>query len=275
MIDRQCIERKYSVIALIRSFVGCKKFVSHSLQIIRNTIFALSGLICDRLQGIRRGTEQAVQLPRHRARAAHTNSVGIPLPSPQPTHLHTLRMSSGLDPSAPSQPTQQTGLNQAQNPADKTATETSTSQQPQSAQNIDHRDQHDVASTHSSKAKQSGLGAGETGELTENHVPESDAQKYSSDGNLEGEQMRAPGEGEIADAVKSGGGGGHNEEKEIGGDMDRKKQEHDAELKRRGQRTQEEVEEEEKEDWTGRKDGVDVGEALGGRGTGVVLAAED
>ena len=184
-------------------------------------------------------------------------------------------MSSGLDPSASSQPTQQQGLNQAQNPADKTTTESSTSQQPQSAQKIDHRNQHDVASTHSSEAKPSGLGAGETGELTENHLPESDAQNYSSDGNLEGEQMRAPGEGEIADAVKSGGGGGHKEEKEIGGDMDRKKEEHDAELKRRGQRTQEEVEEEEKEDWTGRKGGVDVGEALGGRGTGVVLAAED
>ena len=202
-----------------------------------------------------------------------------PTPSTTLSHLqrttNSLTMSSGLDPSAPSQPTQQTGLNQAQNPAEKTTTESSTSQQPQSAHKIDHRDQHDVASTHSSKAKPSGLGAGETGELTENHIPESDAQQYSSDGNLEGEQMRAPGEGEIADAVRQGGGGGHNEEKEIGGDMDRKREEHDAELRSRGQRTQEEVEEEEKEDWTGRKGDVDVGEALGGRGMGVVLAAEE
>jgi hypothetical protein len=87
--------------------------------------------------------------------------------------------------------------------------------------------------------------------------------------------MRAPGEGDVSDAVKSGGGGGHAEEGDLAGDMDRKKREHDEELKKRGERTVEEIEDEEQEDWTGRRGDVDVGEALGGRGNKVVLAPEE
>ena len=85
--------------------------------------------------------------------------------------------------------------------------------------------------------------------------------------------MRAPGEGEVAEAVKRGGGGGHEDAPELGSDMERKREEHDAELKARGERTMEEIEQEEKEDWTGKS--ADVGEALGGRDVKVVLAAEE
>ncbi|KAI9880458.1 MAG: hypothetical protein M1823_006732 [Watsoniomyces obsoletus] len=178
---------------------------------------------------------------------------------------------SALDPSAPSQPSQQTGLNQSSNPASKTTTEEQTSQQPTSSTKVEQR----VPSQHSQPAQPSALGSGDTGPLKERDISRSDAQGYSEDGNLEGEQMRATGEGEVADAVRRGGGGGHAEEMDLGADMERKREEHDDELKKRGQRTMEEIEEEEKEDWTGRKNGVDVGEALGGRGTKVVLAPEE
>ena len=101
---------------------------------------------------------------------------------------------------------------------------------------------------------------------------------HNSDPNsagLEGEQMRAPGEGDVAQAVKQGGGGGHKGQGDLMSDMDRKKEEHDQELKNRGMRTSEEIEKEEHEDWTGMKGDVNVGEALGGRETKVVLAPED
>ena len=119
------------------------------------------------------------------------------------------------------------------------------------------------------------MGYGDTGPLKERDISRSDAHPYSDQGNLEGEQMRAPGEGEVAEAVRRGGGGGHAEEGELASDMERKKMEHDEELKKRGERTMEEIEEEEKEDWTGRRGDVDVGEALGGRGNKVVLAPEE
>jgi hypothetical protein len=74
-------------------------------------------------------------------------------------------------------------------------------------------------------------------------------------------------------------------EKDLASDLGRKADEHDkelrkrrdseAEMKMREQRSPEEIEEEEKEDWTGKKADVDVGEALGGRKTKVVLAAEE
>ena len=180
-------------------------------------------------------------------------------------------MSDNLDPSGPSQPTMQTGLNQPNNPADKTSAEGQSSQQTDQSAPVDHRKAHDVPSTHDGAARPSALGAGDTGPLKFNDMSKSDeAHPYSKDGNLEGEQMRAPGEGEVAEAVRKGGGGGHAEEGDLMSDIDRKAEEHAAELKKRGERTGEEIEAEEKEDWTDKR--ADVAEALAG--SKVVLAPE-
>lgn len=84
--------------------------------------------------------------------------------------------------------------------------------------------------------------------------------------------MRAPGEGEVAEAVRTGGGGGHAEAESITAGLDSKTEAHKEELHARGQRTGAEIEKEEGEDWTDKT--ADVGEALAGRDVGVVLAAE-
>ncbi|KIW14727.1 hypothetical protein PV08_07511 [Exophiala spinifera] len=173
---------------------------------------------------------------------------------------------SGLDPSAPSQPTQQAGLNQARNPASKTSAEQETSRDTSSkdAPIVDHRESHDVPSQHGGAAHPGARGSGARGPLTETLIPESDAQNYSQNSELEGEQMRMAGEGDVARAVRRGGGGGHLGQESLTADVGRKEAEHEAELHRRGERTGKEIEEEEKEDWTGRK--ADVASALeGGR----------
>lgn len=85
--------------------------------------------------------------------------------------------------------------------------------------------------------------------------------------------MRAPGEGEVAEAVSKGGGGGHGEEESLTQNLDAKAERHKEELHARGEKTGAEIEEEEKEDWTGKK--ADVGEALSGRGNKIVLAPEE
>lgn len=186
---------------------------------------------------------------------------------------------SALDPSAPSQPTQQTGLNQEDNAASKTSAEQTTSKDKTSTNSkpIDHRESHDVPSHHGEDARPSALGAGDTGSLKEKSIPESDKQGYSTgDSNLDGEQMRAPGEGEVAQAVKQGGGGGHKDAESLTEDLGDKAQEHEQELHKRGERTGKEIEEEEGEDWTGKK--ADIAEALGRDDQArpaVVLAAEE
>lgn len=188
---------------------------------------------------------------------------------------------SGLDPSGPSQPGQQAGLNQSQNPASKTDREETTAHDTSnsaSSVTIDHRSPHDVPSQHGEDARPSALGDGDTGPLKEKHIPESDAQNYSKgDSNLEGEQMAMAGEGDVARAVRKGGGGGHAEEGSLTADIDRQEKEHSQALHERGERTGKEIEEEgEEEDWTNKK--ADIAEALGvedEQRPGVVLAAEE
>jgi hypothetical protein len=184
-----------------------------------------------------------------------------------------------MDPSAPSQPHQQTSLEQSKNPVSKTSDEqtkaqdaSSTSQPP-----IDHRSQHDMPSTNSQGATSSSLGHGDTGSLKEKAIPGSDAQNYSNDSTTEGEQMRPPGEGDVANAVMGGTGkmGGAGEQESLVGNIDAKTEAHKQALHKRGQRTKAEVEEERNEDWTGKKNSVDVGRALGGRGIAVVEAPEN
>lgn len=182
-----------------------------------------------------------------------------------------------MDPQGPSQPSQQTSYNQPTNPSSQTASEQSKSQDPSSsaAPPIDHRQPHDVPSTHSGGAATWALGKGDTGPLKQKDIPASDAQNYSAKSELEGEQMRAPGEGDVADAVTGKRFGGHGEQEGLTENMDEKTRAHADALHERGQRTGKEIEEEEKEDWTGKKGDVDLGEALGGRGNAVVLAAEE
>jgi hypothetical protein len=186
---------------------------------------------------------------------------------------------SALDPSAPSQPNQQSGLDQSKNTASKTSEEETKAQDTSSTSEapIDHRSQNDVLSSHGEEATDSSLGRGDTGSLKQRDLPESDAQNYSEDPNQEGEQMRAPGEGDVADAVTKGTGktGAGGEQESLGQNMDAKTEAHKQALHERGERTGAEIEEEEKEDWTGTKRSVDLGQALGGRGIAVVEAPEN
>jgi hypothetical protein len=191
---------------------------------------------------------------------------------------------SALDPSVPSQPNQQVSLEQPTNPASKTAEEQAIAQDTSQASEppIDHRSQHDVPSSHGAEATSSSLGQGDTGALKQKDLPESDAQNYSEDPSTEGEQMRAPGEGDVADAVMRGGGktgggktGGGGEQESLVQNMEAKTQAHKQALHERRERTGAEIEEEKKEDWTGKKNSVDLGRALGGRGIAVVEAPEN
>lgn len=182
-----------------------------------------------------------------------------------------------MEPKGPSQPSQQTGYNQNSNPATQTTSEESISQDPSPASGppIDHRQPHDVPSTHTTDATPSSLGRGDTGPLRTKDTSASDSQNYSKS-ELDGEQMRAPGEGEVASAVTEKKFGGHGEEKAMTQNMEEKTQAHKEALHERGERTGAEIEGEEgEEDWTGKKGDVDLGEALGGRGKAVVLAAEE
>jgi hypothetical protein len=180
-----------------------------------------------------------------------------------------------MDPSAPSQPNQQTSLQQPKNPVFKTFEEqtkaqgtSSTSQPP-----IDHRSQHDIPSTNGEEATSSSLGHGDTGSLKEKDIP---AQNYSNEPSTEGEQMRTPGEGDVANAVMSGTGKtGGGDQKSLVENIDAKTEAHKQALHERGERTRAEIEKEKNEDWTGRKNNVDLGRALGGRGMAVVEAPEN
>ncbi|KIX05279.1 uncharacterized protein Z518_06151 [Rhinocladiella mackenziei CBS 650.93] len=191
---------------------------------------------------------------------------------------------SSLDPTAFPRPSQQTDLNQAFNPASKASAEKSTSHDASSTSPkiTDYRSPHDVPSQHREAARPSALGSGDRGPLTEKLIPESDAQNYSkSNSNVEGEQMRAPGEGEVANAVRTGGGGGYEEQESLTQNFGRKEAGHERELHRRGKRTGKEIEEEANEDWTGKK--ADIASALGNGRDGrddisrprIVLAAEE
>ncbi|KKY21712.1 hypothetical protein UCRPC4_g03479 [Phaeomoniella chlamydospora] len=177
---------------------------------------------------------------------------------------------SDLDPQGPSQPGANASYNQASNPASKEPAEEAASTQRHSDNVIDRRSEHDVPSTHGEEAKPSSLARGSEGPLTEKSIPSSDAQNYSTgDSNLEGEQMRAPGEGDVAFAVE-GTHGGAKSEPSFTEDLEQKKEAHRQALEESGQS----MEEREREDWTGKKNSVNIEEALGGRGNGVVLTGD-
>ena len=89
--------------------------------------------------------------------------------------------------------------------------------------------------------------------------------------------MRAPGEGDVADAVMGGtskiGGGG--EQESLMENIDAETEAHKEALHKGGERTRAEIYEEKNEDWTGKKNSVDLRRALGGRGMAVVEALEN
>jgi len=198
-----------------------------------------------------------------------------------------------MDPKAPSQPSQQTGVEQSQNPAEQTSAERNVADNDTSknAPTTETRSVPSQRSEEDSNPTQTAMGYGDRGPLKERDISESNQQNYSNKPDLDGEQMRAPGEGDVADAVQGKGDNpkeGHGEEESLMDNMQAKTDAHEEELHKRGQRTGKEIEEEEGEDWTGLRGKVDLNAALGRdgqdgevtgvgeteRGTGVVLAAE-
>lgn len=182
-----------------------------------------------------------------------------------------------MDPKEPSQPSIQTSYKQAGNPLEQTPAEReAASQKDSSAPTVDRRSADEpIPSTHGHAPTSTSLGYGDTGPLKQRQIPTDAETAAGRDPNLEGEQMRAPGEGDIASAVAGQQNHTFGEGQDFGADIGRKADEHKAALHERGQKTAGEIEEEEKEDWTGKKGDVDLEGALGGRGKGVVLQAED
>lgn len=175
-----------------------------------------------------------------------------------------------------SQPAKETSYKESSNPADSTSAEQFAGAREAAASDntpkVDRRSAHDVESTHDNPAEPSALGSGDTGPLTEKALPKSTAETVSSSEN-DGEQMRAPGEGEIADAVQNKAEkGGFGEQESLTRDMDAKKAEHEEKLKKYGLLPERDPEE--REDWSGAGKEVDIDAALGGRGPAVVGVGE-
>jgi hypothetical protein len=134
-----------------------------------------------------------------------------------------------------------------------------------------------MPSTNGEEATVSSLGHGDTDSLKEKDTPGPDAQNHPDDPNMEGEQMRAPGEGDVTNSVMGGTGktGGGGDQESLVENIDAKTEAHRQALHEKGERTRAEIEKENNEDWTGKKSSVDLGRALGGRGMAVVEAPEN
>ncbi|MCJ1388040.1 hypothetical protein MMC18_000884 [Xylographa bjoerkii] len=153
-----------------------------------------------------------------------------------------------MDPNGSAQPNIDTAYDTAGNPAEQTSDEQSKAAAKASTNagaTAEDRVQGDVAvpSTHDDGATPSSLGIGVTdasGDQGGNMGPGAS--------NLDGEQMRAPGEGDVYKQQFSKSGFG--EQEDLAGDLDRKKGEQAG--------AREEIKSQ-------RKDDVDVGGALGNR----------
>ena len=200
-----------------------------------------------------------------------------------------------MDPQGPSQPSQQTGVEQSNNPASQTSAERNTAAsnttQNNAAPTIESRSVPSNRSAADSNPTSTAMGYGDRGPLVERDISASDAQNYGNKPELDGEQMAVFAEGDVASAVQGKGHdprAGHAEEESLTENMAAKADAHEEELHNRGKRTGREIEEEEGEDWTGMRGKVDLNAALGRdgqdgevtevgqteRGVGVVLAAE-
>ncbi|KAI4144502.1 MAG: hypothetical protein L6R39_004155 [Caloplaca ligustica] len=169
-----------------------------------------------------------------------------------------------MDPTGPSQPTLDTAYDQPSNPAQsdyekKDSTSTSASIQ-RSDPTVDKRERGDVPvpSSHEGGPTPSSLGYGARDDSGD--AGESKGEPVSS---LTGEQMRAPGEGEVASAQDQKHGFG--EQADLASDLDRKKQDQQRRLDERYDGGS---------SGKGGPGGVDVQSAIGGENKGVVGAGQ-
>ncbi|KAL8934738.1 MAG: hypothetical protein Q9216_005756 [Gyalolechia sp. 2 TL-2023] len=170
-----------------------------------------------------------------------------------------------MDPTGPSQPPLDTAYNHPSNPASqsdyeqKTSSSTSASIQ-RSDPTVDQRERGDapVPSSHGEGPTPSSLGYGVRDNSQD--AGESMGEPVSS---LTGEQMRAPGEGDIASAQDSKHGFG--EQADLASGLERKKEEQQERLDERYSGGS---------SGKGGPGGVDVQSAIGGGGKGVVGAGQ-
>lgn len=156
-----------------------------------------------------------------------------------------------MDPTGPAQPNLDEAYHVPSNPTSKTPSETANpSNNSSSSGPTDTRQAHDISiprtqTDSNSEGTPSALGQG-------SDKPDKGESVGRAADELDGEQMRMAGEGDVYQAqLDKGGKGGFGEEQSFTADLDRKKEE------QRGMR--EEIKAE-------RKEKVDVGGALGQRG---------
>ncbi|KAI4209119.1 MAG: hypothetical protein LQ351_007925 [Letrouitia transgressa] len=171
-----------------------------------------------------------------------------------------------MDPKGPSQPPLDTAYDQPSNPATQTESEeqysksTSASIQ-RSDPVVDRRERGDVPvpSQHEEAAVPSSLGYG-----VRDDRHDAGESKGSPVSDLTGEQMRAPGEGDIAQAQHTKQGFG--EQPDLASDLDKKKEDQQRRLQERDYGNEAEK--------SGSLGEVDVKSAVGGSGKGVVGVAK-
>ncbi|GAM84190.1 hypothetical protein ANO11243_021830 [Dothideomycetidae sp. 11243] len=147
-------------------------------------------------------------------------------------------MTDNLNPTAPSQPTLNDAYTTQGNPASTSAAEDSAAARSSSGgETIDRR--HPSSAKHNPTATPSSLGLGARD--SSGDAPPSASDSVGRQGENDGEQMAAPGEGKVADAVRrkpgAGGGGAEGFESDLG----RKKEEQAASREDVGRRREEDV----------------------------------
>jgi hypothetical protein len=134
-------------------------------------------------------------------------------------------MSSGQQPTGPSQPTLNQAYTTPGNPADKDPTEKAQSgfnaadNSASVEQRIPTKQASDAQGLENAKAPGGGVHGAPAGEESKG-LTEEDVGRHNE---LDGQQMAAPGEGEVADRVRQGGEGqgGGGAEPDLASDLDR------------------------------------------------------
>ncbi|PVI08040.1 hypothetical protein DM02DRAFT_608142 [Periconia macrospinosa] len=141
---------------------------------------------------------------------------------------------SALDPSGPSQPTLDQAYTTPGNPASKNPSETSqiNAQAHNSTQPIDKRIPATQSTDVGHEGQPSALGKGIRGAPSGEEAKGLSDEDIGQHKELDGEQMAAPGEGRVADAVAGRTGGvnlgGGGSQPDLAADLDRKKAEQQA-----------------------------------------------